>query len=41
MMRRWLKANPWIWLVFFFLFVLGINVAFVVIAVFQRPILVD
>jgi hypothetical protein len=39
--KRWLKNNPWIWLVFFFLFVLGMNAAFVMIAVYQRPILVD
>ena len=40
-MRRWLKNNPWIWLVFFFVFVLGANVAFLVISIYQRPILVN
>jgi hypothetical protein len=40
-MWSWMKRNPWIWIVFFFLFVLGINLAFVTIAVFQRPIIVE
>jgi len=40
-MWRWMKRNPWIWIVFFFLFVLGMNLAFVMISVYQRPIIVD
>jgi hypothetical protein len=40
-MWQWVKRNPWVWIVFFFLFVLGMNLAFVMLAVWNRPILVD
>jgi hypothetical protein len=39
-MKRWLGRHPWIWIVVFFLFVMGMNAAFVVIAVLHRPELV-
>lgn len=40
-MWQWVKRNPWVWIVFFFLLVLGMNLAFVMLAVWNRPILVD
>lgn len=36
-MQEWIKRNPWIWIVFFFLFVIGMNLALVVISIYQRP----
>jgi len=38
--KRWLKDHPWVWIVVFFLFVMGMNAAFLVIAVLNRPVLV-
>ncbi len=40
-MWRWMKRNPWIWIVFFFLFMIGVNLAFVMISIYQKPILVN
>ncbi len=37
-MRQWVKAHPWIWIVFFFLGVLGANLAMVVISILFRPV---
>lgn len=36
-MGEWFKRNPWIWIVFFFLFVFGMNLALVVLSVYHRP----
>jgi len=36
-----MKRNPWIWIVFFFLFMIGVNLAFVMISIYQKPILVN
>lgn len=40
-MRRWISNNPWIWIVAFFLFVIGANLAFFVIAEYNKPILIE
>ncbi len=40
-MKRWIKEHPWIWIVFFFIFMLGADAAIILISIYQRPILVN
>ncbi len=38
MMKQWLKSNPWIWIIVFFLFVFGSNFALVILSILNAPI---
>ncbi len=40
-MRSWLKERPWIWIVVFLVVMITLNLAFVAIAQYNRPILIE
>ena len=37
-MREWIRDNPWVWIVVFFLAVFAANFAFIVLAILNAPI---
>lgn len=40
-MKRWLRDNPWIWIVVFLVLMMGVNLTFVAIAEYNRPIVLE
>ncbi len=40
MIKQWLRDRPWIWLVILLAFMMSLSIAFLVIAEFNRPLLV-
>lgn len=41
MMKQWLKDRPWIWLIVLLAFMMSLSIAFLFIAEYNRPILVN
>ena len=39
--KQWLKDRPWIWIVVFLAVMIGLNLTFVAIAEYNRPIVIE